>query len=60
MADGDPVHPRKSNENPEESTLDQAGNEITVHVKTHQEKETFVVPADISIKDVCTVIVFIT
>lgn len=55
MADDVPVSSGKSNENIQENTSDDetdSSKKITVHVKTHKEKETFEVPENTSVKDV--------
>lgn len=50
MADDVPVNSGRNNEKIDEDH--DASKKITVHVKTHKDKETFTVPENVSVKDV--------
>lgn len=57
MADDVPVSSGKNNEKEQGNTSDDetySSKKITVHVKTHKEKETFQISENVSVKDVCT------
>lgn len=55
MADDVPVNSGKNDEKKEENNSEDendSSKKITVHVKTHKDKETFTIPENISVKDV--------
>lgn len=54
MADDVPVNEGRNNQNIEQNITDSSGppQKVTIHVKTHNEKHSFEVPQDISIKEV--------